>query len=133
MNVGDVALLVARFRRLFTPGENQSCWEWLGARNEHGYGLLGSPGASGPPIKAHRLAVALDGRDPTDLVVEDGRLRGSYRGERNGASKLTADAVRIIRTEASRGTTQRVLAERFGVGQQAISDVVTRRRWAHVD
>jgi len=38
------------------PGE---CWTWVGAKNEHGYGVLGRGGRGDGLIKAHRIAYEL--------------------------------------------------------------------------
>lgn len=53
------------------------------------------------------------------------------RGERNGFSKLTADAVIEIRAMRGR-VTQPVLAERFGVSQSLISTIQLGKGWTHV-
>lgn len=49
------------------------------------------------------------------------------RGERSGTSILSEDDVRAIR--ALRGVSQRIIAARFGVSQQTISDILVGRRW----
>jgi DNA invertase Pin-like site-specific DNA recombinase len=55
------------------------------------------------------------------------------RGEKHYAARLTADAVRIIRSEwTSHTSTQRELADRFGVSQSTISTIISRKRWASV-
>ena len=57
----------------------------------------------------------------------------SSRGEAHGASRLTAEAVREIRAAYEAGhATQPQLAERFGVHQVTISDVVSGRTWPHM-
>jgi len=54
-------------------------------------------------------------------------------GERVGASKLTADTVRIIRDRfAQGGITQTALAAEFGVTQMLVSKIVHRHVWKHV-
>lgn len=53
-------------------------------------------------------------------------------GERNGCAKLSAAEVLTIRSMAAEGVTQRIIGERFGVGQQAISKVLSGARWASV-
>ncbi len=52
-------------------------------------------------------------------------------GEQCNGSKLSKEAVQEIRRLSGR-VTQRVLAERFGVRQSAISSVVNRRTWGHI-
>lgn len=70
---------------------------------------------------------------PGDLAVRS-RRRGA-RGEHAGNSKLDNQTVRAIRYESaiSRDVTQAQLADKHGVSQQAISDVLNRNSWAHVD
>lgn len=53
-------------------------------------------------------------------------------GERNGCAKLSAADVPTIRSMAADGVAQRIIGERFGVGQQAISKVLSGARWASV-
>ena len=56
------------------------------------------------------------------------------RGECVHQAKLTADQVLAIRTRVASGgrVTQAALAREYGVGQQTISKIVRRERWAHV-
>lgn len=55
------------------------------------------------------------------------------RGERNGASRLTIDAVRAIRSRyAAGGVSYWSLAREYGVTQMAVSKIVRRKTWAHV-
>jgi len=59
------------------------------------------------------------------------RLRhGTHQlGEQNACAVLTVNDVAKIRASA---LPQRNLARRYGVKQQAISKIKTRKRWAHV-
>jgi hypothetical protein len=50
-------------------------------------------------------------------------------GAANGSAKLTADDALVIRRLASTGTRQRVIARKYGVCQQAISNVVRGKTW----
>jgi hypothetical protein len=50
-------------------------------------------------------------------------------GERHACAKLTADAVRAIRSSTC---TQRALAAQHGVSNKAICAVLSRRTWGHV-
>lgn len=68
----------------------------------------------------------------TDKAAK-GRARGAGRGERNHAARLSASTVREIRNLVSTGqATVGDLADRFGVAQPTISDVVAGRTWRHV-
>jgi len=55
------------------------------------------------------------------------------RGEKNSKSKLTEKNVALIKKLYTTGDyKQAALAARFGVGQSAISRVVTNLRWGHL-
>ena len=55
------------------------------------------------------------------------------KGEKNGISKLTDTKVIEIRARYSTGRiTQQGLAEEYGVDQSLISEVVNRKKWAHI-
>lgn len=52
------------------------------------------------------------------------------KGEKIGASKLTADQVEAIRADTR---VQRVIAEEYGVAQTLISQIKLRKIWAHLE
>lgn len=55
------------------------------------------------------------------------------RGSANYRAKLTeSDVVKIRQAYASGGIFQKALANQFGVDQSIISEIITRKRWAHV-
>lgn len=56
------------------------------------------------------------------------------KGERHGMVKVTAEQVRLIRElKASEKLTNKQLGEMFDIGASAISHIVTRRNWKHLD
>lgn len=56
------------------------------------------------------------------------------RGESHGSSKLTEIQVCEIREKFSEGrTTQRELSRQYGVHFSAISAIILRKKWAHID
>lgn len=55
------------------------------------------------------------------------------KGERSGHAKLNSAQVRDIRAQAASGTTQKQLAALFGVRRGAISKIVSRRNWKHLE
>jgi hypothetical protein len=55
------------------------------------------------------------------------------RGERSGVSKLTEEKVREIRRLYASGLSQEAIAIQVGMCQKAISNVVRRKTWAHVE
>lgn len=71
-------------------------------------------------------------------MISKGRQRFSKKGESrcagesNGCAKLTADAVRSIRTRAARGERQPSIARDFGITNKTVSKIVLRQRWRHV-
>lgn len=134
------------------------CWLWTAAVNEHGYGVMRPAGRrSGPTIKAHRVAVFLDGRDPGSRCVlhrcdnppcvnpehlfigtkadntQDmvAKQRGLV-GERNGIAKLTADKVVEIRRRMAAGEMRKSVAAAYEVSPATVTRIVQREGWRHV-
>jgi len=59
--------------------------------------------------------------------------RANFKGEQNGGSRLTDDAVREIRALLAAGVlSQRRVAERFGVTQGVVSRINTGKSWRHI-
>lgn len=134
------------------------CWQWTGALNEHGYGVLRPEGQRhGPCVKAHRVSAELAGMDITDAVVchrcdnppcvnpvhlfvgsqadnvRDMHVKGRGNlGSRNGQARLTEQQVREIRARAAAGEQQKVLAREFGVAPITVSNIVRLKSWRHV-
>lgn len=64
---------------------------------------------------------------------DDKRRHGrATEGTKQKQSKLTDDAVRMIRSERKAGIKLRVLAERFGVSVARISRVAIGKSWRHI-
>ena len=63
-------------------------------------------------------------RSPVSLHPE------SYRGTRNGSSKLTESAVLEIRDLLASGVSQTVVAAQFGVRQASVSAIARGKSWA---
>lgn len=136
----------------------EDCWEWSGATNELGYGVLHPSGRrSGPSVKAHRYSAELAGVDikgrfvlhscdnppcvnprhlrPGNHIenVADMTSRGRVsRGETSGTNKLTESDVKEIRQLAARGIHHKELAVQFQVSRSNISRIVNQKGWAHV-
>ena len=53
-------------------------------------------------------------------------------GERNGQARLTAEIVREIRRRYAEGESQMSIAAWFLLSYQHVSDIVRRKRWAHI-
>jgi hypothetical protein len=138
--------------------QETGCWRWTGYTHIRGYGIVS---LRGKLQKAHRLFYEYfvgsipDGmvichhcdrpccvnpahlfcgtqRDNIMDCIAKGRARRGceQRGARNNQAKLTDEHVRKIRYEET--GSQREIAERYGVTQTVIGDVLRRKSWRHV-
>jgi hypothetical protein len=73
------------------------------------------------------LGTAADNNDDRD---KKGR---TSKGEKQGLSLLSVDAVRIMRDQHQRGTSIASLARAFRCGENTVRNVVQRKTWAHVE
>jgi hypothetical protein len=153
--------ILQRFEARFIPEPNSGCWLWDGDVEGGGYGVffLRKEKIDGVwkkiRIKAHRVSWELHrGEVPDGLMVChscDVRLcvnpvhlfigtaadnsadmvfkDRAPRGERQGSSKLTAEVVRSIMGSTE---TSEVLADRFGVTFQTISNIRRGLTWRHL-
>lgn len=145
----DARSKLARYSRRVESG----CIEWIGAINDGGYGNVWF---NGRYWRAHRLSyethfgVIPDGLhvchrcdnrrciNPDHLFVgtdadnlrDMARKKRSTWGSRNPQARLTDDAVRMIRTSP---LSTRELACLFCVGEGAVNDARSGRRWRHLD
>ena len=149
--------LVQRFYSYVTPGED-GCWLWTGCTDKDGYGKFWSAWDRGWSDKAHRFSYqlimgdipkgltldhmcavkncvnpdhlqALTPSDHNRLEHERGVMRQA-KGEDQGKSKLTESQVlEICERYAEGGVTQAELADEYGMGRQAISDIATGKHW----
>ena len=139
------------------PGDE--CILWPYGQNGGGYGRLRHDGRN---QSAHRLALdsVAPCPDPTleaahgpchdSLCVNPTHLNWQTHaenmadrhrdrtvtalpGQANGRAKLTETDVIEIRQRCTNGETHPTLAAEFRVGLTAISNIVLRKRWAHVN
>ncbi len=152
------ASILQRFFRLANPAAAEACWEWTGAQNTQGYGRLSvagiqmtathvawllfrgiiAPGlqvlhrCDNPPcVNPAHLFLGTQ-KDNMDDCRRKGRDRRP-RGEEIGQAKLTAQEVKAIRLRRSRGETVASIARLFGVCPTAVSAIIHRRVWRHVN
>lgn len=147
-----------RFWPYVIKPEGGGCWVWVGAKNDYGYGVLRGGNGDGLSVRAHRFSYELHlGTIPAGMKVlhrcdtpacvnpdhlflgthadnsKDKVSKGRHAvGERFPHAKLTAALVLEIRDLFSQGVPKTELADRYGVGVNAISRVVTRQTWKHV-
>jgi hypothetical protein len=129
------------------------CWDWTLATHRKGYG---SASWSGRKTPAHRLSyMAFRGEidavvvrhlcdrpiccspchlaagslrdNAIDMVARGRRFAPNARGENHGRSKLSDEAVRELRAAAEHST-QRALADRFGIDRSQVSRILSGAR-----
>lgn len=83
--------------------------------------------ATGMKVTANRRA-AVGERNGRSTHPES-----TARGEGHGNARWTADDIRAIRAAYANGESQGSIARRLGTAQAAISQIVLRKAWAHVD
>lgn len=127
------------------------CWEWVGNRHRDGYGYFEIDGTT---YRVHRLVYEFCVADPGNLMVLhhcDNRAccnpEHLYLGDafdnimdcvirgRHPPSKMTPDGVREIRRRAAEAgnCNYKGLAAEFGISAHSVKDIVSRKRWKHVD
>lgn len=138
-------------------GSPSECWEWTGARTEAGYGILTIKYKN---YLAHRLAWELHGKtkipdgvfichhcdnppccNPAHLFLgtqadnlRDASIKGRImKGENHISTILTIDDIRKIRYLGSINIPRKKIGESFGISRQAVTDILYKRTWSHVD
>lgn len=130
--------------------KSSDCWEWRANRTNRGYGLVHMNGRT---VSAHRLSYEwAKGPIPKGMYVchscdnpscvnpdhlwlgdQAANMADAATKGRVANTKLTAEIVAEIRRKyAGGGVTQRQLAVEYGVDQQVVWSVITRRTWRHV-
>lgn len=130
------------------------CWEWIGALNDGGYGVINLHGSQGPQVRAHRIAFYLehgvapevvmhrcDNRrcvNPDHLLAGDHTANALDRDQKNRvahgvnhyAARLTLDQIIDIRRRYADGSeTQKQIAENFGIHRVTVSKIVRGVAW----
>jgi len=134
------------------------CWEWTGELRGFGYGCIWISSTEremahrvswrlfvGPIPEGKRILHKCDNRKcvrPSHLFegtqldnMRDKFAKGRanmLRGEDQPNSKLSEKEVLEIRALAANGMTQQAIADKFGVIQQCVQLIVTRKRWKHI-
>ncbi len=136
-----------------------NCWLWNGCKDGQGYGMFWLEGRS---HRAHRVAyilwnkienIDLDachrcdnpgcvnprhiflGTHLDNMLDREAKGRNNPpKGEKQGSSILTEDAVRDIRSRATGVRGNRTsLAKEYGVHVDTIGHIVKRKSWKHIE
>lgn len=140
-----------RFWPKVSVGREDECWPWLGARDEHGYGVFN---VEGKVIRTHRVAFFLEhGRWPeprglhkcdnppcsNPAHIFEGTMADNTadmiakgRAARPRA-KLTDGQVRELRERVSQGEKQCDLARHFALTTGTVANIVNRKSYRHLD
>jgi hypothetical protein len=138
--------------------KTDGCWLWTGCIAPTGYGQIMNPDTR-VAMSAHRVSWELHfGQIPDGLFVlhrcdvracvrpdhlflgtnadnmtdKTQKRRHSF-GESHPLSRLTESDVRAIHAEwEAGGTTQRAIADRFGIDRSQVSEILSGRAWSHV-
>jgi len=148
---------IRRFLSQIEPDFFGGCWLWSGAIHRCGYGTFSHNGGS----LAHRASYQLFKGETKGLhvlhkcdvkccvnpnhlflgtnadnvadKVAKGRARGGGRkGSLHHASKLGEIEISAIKAACLAGETQQSQADRFGVSQSTINEIVKGKAWKHV-
>lgn len=138
-----------------------NCWNWMGCRNDNGYGLKTSDGKR---VRTHRLSYELFvGPIPSGMIVchkcdnppccnPEHLFVGTHKdnhndcvskgrsslpppplvGERNIRAKLTNREVREICELHVSGASNRDIAEKLGLPQRHIFEIISRKSWRSI-
>lgn len=150
--------LIAFVETVVMRHDSDECLIWpFSSIKKNGYGVFGSDGRK--TLVTRHVCLAKYGKPPTDgheaahscgnpaccnpkhlrwaTVKENAHDRIAHGthgiGERNASAKLKKEHVLEIRRIYATGSMlQREIAEKFGVDQTCVSQIVRRKRWKHI-
>ena len=127
---------IPRFHSMVTRRGPSECWEWTGARNAGGYGVLHVEGGT---RYAHHLAwqiarLPYSGGRLTHTCGNRGCVNPDHLDDRDpdNAGKLGEDEVAQIRAICLTGIEQSRVAAHFRISPSMVSRIVHGTRWRWV-
>jgi hypothetical protein len=138
---------------------NNGCWEWTGALNNRGYGVVN---LNHSVTLAHRVSFSIVHGSPApnlsichtcdnpkcvypahlfqathkenmlDMHRKNRQGGKVFHGSQHGMSKLTDKQVRELRDMRAKGVILREIAARFSISIATVSQIVRRDLWKHI-
>jgi hypothetical protein len=125
-------------RRTFRPPDGRemhaSRYVWIVANSDPGELFVLHTCDNGLCVNIRHLYTGTQLQNIRDMLERQRRANVNYaRGERAGRARLTSSGVREIRARYHAGESQQSIANDYGVSQRAISAIVLRQSWAHIE
>ena len=113
---------------------NASRYVWIVANGDPGELFVLHTCDNGLCVNIRHLYTGSQLRNVQDMHERDRRPVVRYvRGELAGRARLTSEKVRTIRLRYQAGESQQSIATDYAVTQPAISAVIRRKSWAHIE
>lgn len=155
LNYGEGKTFEEKFwSKVAITANPNKCWDWQAGKFAEGYGAMQFEGRN---HGAHILAWQLVNKRKASLMVlhschrkicvnpnhlregtaqENGQDEidacKTFYGSRNGNSKLTDEAVLIIRRQLAERKSYSVIAKEFEISKTNVADIRYRRIWKHI-
>ena len=146
--------LLVRIRRRLVRDVATGCLLWTGATSDFGHGVIGRGARGTGLVRVHR-AIWEDERGPIPdglfvlhacdvppccevehlflgTALDNARDMAAKGRASTPAARLDADDVRAVREMKQRGDLNRVIAERFHIGNRHVRRIAAREQWKHV-